>query len=1003
MRTKMSLAARATVLALAAGAAAPGAAVAQVVFYQENFDSAVRNQLSGDPRVINACSGNTPSFTHNPPAGWTWTGCGVKSFECRVGGCTPPPNCATCGNNEGVFEWEGWSFANKDFWVRVAGDQGRAQFTKGVGNVAVADPDEWDDRGNPDVNCGFYNATMFSRVVNLVGVDAASVAFQFDSSWRPEGFDDGNGTNNQTASIRVIYTVGGVEQAPVEVLRWDSDDGINSGNGSPSPFFKPDATNETVVLNASQLNIPVGATAARIEFGLLNAGNDWWWAIDNLSMSGNIGGTPTVIFAEDFEGVTLQPPVHEIPSGCGTTYCNQFTYTRNGPNGVSVFVDPNVTGGVPDWRGWSFVERPFWLCASGGPNGANFTNSSGLVAVADGDEFDDLSNDPGPLDTTLSTPAINISARARNLVVLSFDSSWRPEDPQFATVVAEYNTGEQVEVIRWESGNTQFFKAAAENELVAIPLVVPAAATSVVIKFRYNGFNNWWWAIDNIRVFEGEASVTVASVNPTQTPMIIAPSVDYAPCFTPWSPTVAAGWTQQFNPVNGCPPQCGRDEWRGWAVGAKDWWWQQVDDQLRSEFTLGTGYVAIADPDEWDDFANGQTQFNAFMTTPSITLPNSISSVSLNFNSSWRYEGFDDTTAGDPPGTFTNNQTAMIKAIYTVGGVEQPAVTVLHWDSDDGVNSGNGTPSAFFKPDNTNEAVTIPASALAIPVGAQSVRFEFSMTKARNDWWWAIDNVAFNVNGSAIFTENFENAPDLQAPPTENPPVSQCRYFSSVGAQGGNFTVDNAGLTNCGAPGTDFFGFNAWLVDAWARSEGGIRSQHGATTAFVSDFAARGCDGLARLISPNYSIAGINANTLKLNFRSGWLNEAGHVSTIDVSYNNGTTWTQVLAWTDSNKTTNADENVVVDLNNAEGASTVRVRFNDAESGWWALSNISITGIVGTPACRADFNNDNTVDFFDYLDFVAAFAAEEPSSDINGDGTVDFFDYLDFVQSFSAGC
>jgi hypothetical protein len=50
-------------------------------------------------------------------------------------------------------------------------------------------------------------------------------------------------------------------------------------------------------------------------------------------------------------------------------------------------------------------------------------------------------------------------------------------------------------------------------------------------------------------------------------------------------------------------------------------------------------------------------------------------------------------------------------------------------------------------------------------------------------------------------------------------------------------------------------------------------------------------------------------------------------------------------------------------------------------------------------CPADFNNDNTVDFFDYLDFVAAFDAEDPSADFNGDNTVDFFDYLDFVQFF----
>ncbi len=54
-------------------------------------------------------------------------------------------------------------------------------------------------------------------------------------------------------------------------------------------------------------------------------------------------------------------------------------------------------------------------------------------------------------------------------------------------------------------------------------------------------------------------------------------------------------------------------------------------------------------------------------------------------------------------------------------------------------------------------------------------------------------------------------------------------------------------------------------------------------------------------------------------------------------------------------------------------------------------------------CAADFNCDATVDFFDYLDFVAAFSGGAPASDFNADGVTDFFDYLDFVAAFSGGC
>jgi hypothetical protein len=80
------------------------------------------------------------------------------------------------------------------------------------------------------------------------------------------------------------------------------------------------------------------------------------------------------------------------------------------------------------------------------------------------------------------------------------------------------------------------------------------------------------------------------------------------------------------------------------------------------------------------------------------------------------------------------------------------------------------------------------------------------------------------------------------------------------------------------------------------------------------------------------------------------------------------------------------------------------------TGLSALSIAWVTGYSFTmrdielrALCTADFNADSTADFFDYLDFVQAFADKRPEADINGDGSIDFFDYLDFVQAFAAGC
>ena len=57
-------------------------------------------------------------------------------------------------------------------------------------------------------------------------------------------------------------------------------------------------------------------------------------------------------------------------------------------------------------------------------------------------------------------------------------------------------------------------------------------------------------------------------------------------------------------------------------------------------------------------------------------------------------------------------------------------------------------------------------------------------------------------------------------------------------------------------------------------------------------------------------------------------------------------------------------------------------------------------------CRADFNRDGFLDFFDYDTFVQCFETdicEGGSADFNRDGFVDFFDYDEFVLAFETGC
>ena len=61
----------------------------------------------------------------------------------------------------------------------------------------------------------------------------------------------------------------------------------------------------------------------------------------------------------------------------------------------------------------------------------------------------------------------------------------------------------------------------------------------------------------------------------------------------------------------------------------------------------------------------------------------------------------------------------------------------------------------------------------------------------------------------------------------------------------------------------------------------------------------------------------------------------------------------------------------------------------------------------TVLCRADFNHDGFVDFFDYDAYIACFEGfacdDGETADSNGDGFVDFFDYDAFVATFLGPC
>ncbi len=118
--------------------------------------------------------------------------------------------------------------------------------------------------------------------------------------------------------------------------------------------------------------------------------------------------------------------------------------------------------------------------------------------------------------------------------------------------------------------------------------------------------------------------------------------------------------------------------------------------------------------------------------------------------------------------------------------------------------------------------------------------------------------------------------------------------------------------------------------------------------------------------------------------------------TVSQSLDSGLTWTDLL----TNVTNTGSYNWTTP---ATTQPHVRLRVTAIDTVLLTETDSSETDIYVGVLCASDYNRDGIGDFFDYLDFVDDFSANDPSADFNNDQVIDFFDYLDFVDQFSLGC
>ncbi|AJT66886.1 hypothetical protein T261_5256 [Streptomyces lydicus] len=191
-------------------------------------------------------------------------------------------------------------------------------------------------------------------------------------------------------------------------------------------------------------------------------------------------------FADDFDA--LRPELGKAVDETGVDgSVRGFTHTP--PAGWSVDNRTMGGGGVTEWRGWSFTTDEFWTKAAPDQQRESNVRARGVFAVADGDEWSDRPV-TGTFDSTLITPAWPLTGATP--AALTYTTHYLQEGSQKAEVLVSYDGGPAVSL------KTYTADAVARSE--TLELRIPAGARTVQFRFRYTGGNNWYWALDGVRL-----------------------------------------------------------------------------------------------------------------------------------------------------------------------------------------------------------------------------------------------------------------------------------------------------------------------------------------------------------------------------------------------------------------------------------------------------------------------------------------------------------------------
>ena len=610
---------------------------------------------------------------------------------------TAPPNFSV--DNAGMpggsnSDFNGWGFFDKNSWASQSGGQGRPDFLLGTGIVAVADSGEWDDSPH---SAGGFNSFLKTQSIDLSTVAGGSVVLEFDSSYRP--------SLPQVGSLQVSYDGGG---SWTEIMAFDNTDARNAHIVIDSSL-----TVSTVVGGGTIRNQLINPTSGNMQFrwGLLNGGDHWWWAVDNIKVRGSVNALP-------FQGIsdptTWNFTTAEAPTL--TITIDKISMNENGGTAVGT-----VT------RNLSTSTSPA-LTVTLNSNDTTEATVPGSVTIPVGaasitfpiTAVDDLISD-GTQTVVIRASAIDYFEAPASIQVLDDDFpkviSLSPADNSAAVPVGGNLVITYDQSVKKGSGFIHILRAS--DGKIGTSIDVRSSAVSIsgaVVTINppddLIGLANYYVSVEPGAILSTLTTIKEDTVLLTQDfeTLPLGPAVFETAGVTPdgkdFTTTPPAGWSVD----NSLMPPGGIPEWTGWTVAAKSFWATQ-GGQNRANFTLGSGAIAVGETDEWDDTTTLNNNFNSLFKSSPIDLADvQANSVTLEFDSSFRPE---------------NSQVGTLDVTFD-GGTNWSNLLTL-----DPTNTSNAPTSS-----NVNERRILP---VLNPNGG-SMQFRWRVTGA-NDWWWAIDNV----------------------------------------------------------------------------------------------------------------------------------------------------------------------------------------------------------------------------------------------------------------------